>query len=66
MLATLRACSMAASDGLQTMGVFGNPEPRIGRAKWAMMSNILELEAAAIVREPTNSMSSSSSEKVLL
>ncbi len=71
-LAILRARSMASSDGLQTMGVFGNPKLGLGWAKCPMMSNILELllvlvlAAAVVVLNPTNSMSSSSSETVLL
>ena len=71
-LAILRARSMASTDGLQTMGVFGNAKLGFGWAKCPMMSNILELlivlalVEVAVVLSPTNSMSSSSSETVLL
>lgn len=63
---------MASTDGLQTMGVFGNAKLGFGCAKCPMMSNILELlivlalVEVVVVLSPTNSMSSSSSETVLL
>ena len=63
---------MAFSDGLQTIGVFGNTAVGIGWAKCSMMSKICELHAPLLVvglvllDDPTNSMSSSSSETVVL
>lgn len=69
MLAIFKARSMATSEGLQTIGVFGNTDPALGWAKCPIMSKISEpLVAAALedTAEPTNSMSSSSSDGVLL
>jgi len=64
---------MAFSDGLQMIGVFGKIEQLgLGLAKCPMMSKIWEvagpllLVVGLVVLEPTNSMSSSSSETVLL
>ena len=68
MLAILRANSMANSDGLQIIGVFGKTTRLgLGWAKWFMMSKIWVLLALLLVLlEPTNSMSSSSSETLFL
>lgn len=65
MLAILRARSMAASDGLHTMGVFGNMEHGSGWAKCPIMSKI-SVVVTTVAADPTNSISSSSSETVLL
>jgi len=71
-LAILRANSMAFSDGLQIIGVFGKTVLGLGLAKWLMRSKIWKLltsffGAGIVVPEPpTNSMSSSSSETELL
>ena len=69
MLAILRANSMANSDGLQIIGVFGKiTRLGLGWAKWFMMSKIWVLLALLllVLVEPTNSMSSSSSETLFL
>lgn len=69
MLAIIKARSMATSEGLQTIGVFGNTDPALGWEKCPIMSKISDpLVAAALqdVAEPMNSMSSSSSDGVLL
>ena len=71
-LAILRASSMAFSDGLQTIGVFGKTALGLSWAKCPMMSKIwevpepLQVVVGLVVLEPTNSMSSSSSETMLL
>lgn len=60
---------MADSDGLQTIGVFGKTSTfGLGLAKWSMMSKIWMFVAPLllVLVEPTNSMSSSSSEIMLL
>jgi hypothetical protein len=72
-LAILRANSMAYSEGLQIIGVFGKTSLGLGFAKWPIMSNIWKLLALVVflvvwlvLLDPTNSMSSSSSETVFL
>lgn len=69
-LAILRAFSMADSDGLQTIGVFGNEvKVGLGWAKCAMMSNIscfVGLVVEDFCEPCKNSISSSSSEAVFL
>lgn len=59
---------MASLDGLQIIGVFGNTEPALGFEKCPIMSNISVLLLAVLEDnvEPVNSMSSSSSDIVLL
>lgn len=76
-LAIFRACSMADSCGLQTIGVFGKLELGFGWAKCPMISKswvclpltfeigTLVLVAFVEALNPTNSMSSSSSETEL-
>jgi hypothetical protein len=72
MLAILRAFSIASWDGLQTIGVFGSSDAvELALEKCPIMSNIsllLVLASRPFVQDetPTNSMSSSSSETVLL
>lgn len=69
MLAILRALSMAASVGLQTIGVLGNTDPILGWEKCPIMSKISD-PLLVLVEEfnlwPRNSMSSSSSETAVL
>ena len=61
---------MADVEGLHTIGVLGNTESGFCFAKWPMMSKIGEVVLEGVVVELwsnlTNSMSSSSSEAVLL
>lgn len=69
MLAILRAFSMANSDGLHAMGVFGNATKLgFGWAKWPIMSKIWGPLALVVVEaaDSTNAMSSSSSETLFL
>lgn len=69
-LAIMRACSIAASDGLHTIGVFGRAVLALGWEKWPMISKISLLLAAAVAGavavDPTKAISSSSSDTVLL
>ena len=71
-LAILRDNSMAFSDGLQIIGVLGKTVLGLGWEKWAMMSKICEplafffVVGLVVLETPINSMSSSSSETVLL
>lgn len=62
---------MACSDGLQTIGVFGNSDPGLGCEKWPIMSKIPELlllvaAGAEFFGVRTKSASSSSSDVVFL
>lgn len=68
MLPILRAFSIASSDGLQTIGVFGSPEGEFDREKCPIISNISYLLLVVLEEDvvPTNSISSSSSDTVLL
>lgn len=68
MLPILRAFSIASSDGLQTIGVFGSPEGEFDWEKWPIISNISYLLLVVLEEDvvPTNSISSSSSDTVLL
>ena len=65
-LAILRACSIAYSDGLQMMGVLGNVVASFWLAKWPIMSNISFFFVLELIFDPTNSISSSSSEAKFL
>ena len=72
--AILRARSMADSEGLQTIGVFGKTVLGFGWSKCLIMSKITELvlvvvwltSAVLLLLNLTNSISSSSSETVFL
>lgn len=56
MLAILRACSNAYSDGLQRTGVFGRSSPASSREKCRRMS---KRRALVLIPEPSTSDSSS-------
>jgi len=59
---------MASSDGLQRIGVFGNPDPGLSCEKCPIISNISVLLVGVVEAnvDPRNSMSSSSSDMVFL
>lgn len=59
MLAILRACSNAYSDGLQRTGVFGRSSPAPSREKCWRMS---KRRALVVIPEPSTSDSASSEE----
>ena len=68
MLAIMIACSIAASDGLQTIGVFGKAVPALGGEKCPTISKISLLLVAVVAAAVnlTKAISSSSSDTVLL
>nr|GMD45053.1 suppressor of disruption of TFIIS [Ipomoea batatas] len=70
MLASSMAFSMAATEGLHRTGILGNADPVFGWEKCPAMSKISErvedAAAAEAAEEPTNAMSSSSSDAAVL